>query len=123
MRSRGIVVFYGLFLVNDAEGTVPAGEAEAVEEAGGGGGGLRGVRQGEEVVVVSALAEGEVDEQRAAYDVLGGDEAPVAGVFTVVAVVAEDEVVVVGDDEFAVVDELAHADPPAGVDLGVSGLE
>ena len=52
-----------------------------------------------------------------------GNEAPVAAVFAVVAVVAQDEVVAGGDDEFAVVDERAHADPPVGVDLGVGALE
>ena len=59
-----------------------------------------------------------------ADDFGAGDEAPVAtAVLAVVAVVAEDEVVAGGDDEFAVIDEGVHADPPGGVDVGVGGLE
>ncbi len=67
--------------------------------------------------------EREVDEKRLADDGVVGDEAPVAAVLTVVAVVAEDEVVAGGDDELAVVDEVAHFDPPEGVDVGVGALE
>ena len=67
--------------------------------------------------------ERKVDEHRLADDGVPGDEAPVAAVFAVVAVVAEDEVVAGGDDELVVFDEPAHANPPVRVDLGVGALE
>jgi hypothetical protein len=67
--------------------------------------------------------EREVDDEGFADDGLAGDEAPIAAVFAVVAVVAEDEIVAGGDDELAVVDEGAHLDPPDGVDVGVGALE
>jgi hypothetical protein len=70
-----------------------------------------------------ALPQGKVDQQRATDDVFAGNEAPVAAVFAVVAVIAEDEVVSGWDDEISVVDELAHANPPAGVDGWVGVLE
>ncbi len=69
------------------------------------------------------LLQGEVDDEGFADDGFARDEAPVAAVLAVVAIVAHDEVVAGGDDELAVVDEGAHADPPVGVDLGVGGLE
>jgi hypothetical protein len=110
------------------EGAAPAGEVDyRVDFAGvgaaGGGGGLLGESAAGVSVVGFVLLEGEVDEQRFADDGFAGDEAPVSAVFAVVAVVAEDEVVAGGDDELVVLDEGAHADPPAGVDLGVGALE
>ena len=109
------------------EDAAPAGEVdEGVDLAGAAGArwfsgaGLLG--EGGRVVGL-VLLEGEVDEQGFADDGFARDEAPVAAVFAVVAVVAQDEVVAGGDDEFAVVDEAAHADPPVGVDLGVGALE
>lgn len=64
-----------------------------------------------------------VDDEGFADDGFARDEAPVAAVFAVVAVVAEDEVVARRNDELVVLDEGAHADPPVGVDLGVGALE
>jgi hypothetical protein len=69
------------------------------------------------------LLERKVNEQRLADDGFAGDEAPIAAVLAVVAVVAEDEVVAGRDDELVVFDKEAHADPPVGVDLGVGALE
>jgi hypothetical protein len=108
------------------EDAAPAGEVdEGVNLAGGlaalvFGAGL--LSEGGRVVGF-VLLEREVDEQRFADDGLARDEAPVTAVFAVVAVVAHDEVVAGRDDEVAVVDEAAHADPPVRVDLGVGALE
>src|ERR1700733_1144193 len=109
-------------LANDLEGAAPTGEVdEGVDLAGLMtaliGEGLLG-ESGSIVGVV--LLEREVDEQRLADDGFARDEAPVAAV---VAVIAHDEEVAGRDDELAVVDQRAHADPPAGVDLGISALE
>src|SRR5207237_10716884 len=79
----------------------------------GEGGGVFGV----------VLLKGEVNEHGFADDGFAGNEAPVAAVFAVVAVVSHDEVVAGGNDEFSIVDEGPHADPPVGVDLGVGALE
>ncbi len=110
------------------EGAAPAGEVDygfefaGVRVAGFGGG--VGLGEGGCGCVIGLLRlEGEVDDEGFADDGFAGDEAPVAAVFAVVAVVAEDEVVAGGDDELVVFDEGAHADPPAGVDLGIGGLE
>jgi len=86
------------------------------------GGGV-GLGEGGGCFVGLLRLEGEVDDEGLADDGFARDEAPVATVFAVVAVVAEDEVVTGGDDEIIVFDEGAHADPPAGVDLGIGGLE
>src|SRR5882757_5120149 len=112
-------------LANDLKGATPAGEVDervylACMLAALVGEGFLG--EGGRIVCV-VLLEGEVDEHGFAYNRFPWDETPVAAVFAVVAVVAHDEVVADGDDEFAVVDEGAHADPPAGVDLGVGALE
>src|SRR5258705_6940408 len=112
-------------LANDLKGAAPAGEVDervyfACMLAALVGEGLLGEGGG---VVGVVLLEGEVDEHGFADDGFAGNEAPVAAVFAVVAVVSHDEVVADGDDELAVVDERAHADPPAGVDLGVGALE
>src|ERR1700730_2509034 len=112
-------------LADDLEGAAPASEVdERVDLACGFaalvGEGFLGESGG---VVAVVLLEGEVDEHGFADDGFARNEAPVAAVFAVVAVVAHDEVVADGDDEFAVVDERAHADPPAGVDLGIGALE
>ena len=82
----------------------PAGEVYyGVDFAGvaaaGSGGGLLGESAGGVGVFDFVLLQGEVDEQGFADDGFAWDEAPVAAVFTVVAVVAEDEVVAGGDDE------------------------
>lgn len=112
-------------LANDLKGAAPAGKVhEGVDLARvlaaligegllGEGGGVVGV----------VLLEGEVDEQRLAYDCFVRDETPVAAIFAIVAIVAHDEVIPNRDDEFAVVDERAHSDPPAGIDLRVGALE
>lgn len=118
-------------LADDLEGAAPAGEVDygvyfaGVTASGGGGGlGYAGVVASVAVGVVGFVGlKGEVDEQGFAYDGFAGDEAPVAAVFAVVAVVAEDKVVADGDDELVVFDEGAHADPPVGVDLWVGTLE
>ncbi len=115
-------------LADYLEDAAPAGEVDyRVDFAGvgaaGSGGGLLGQSAVGVGVVGFVLLQGEVDEQRFADDGFAGDEAPVAAVFAVVAVVAEDEVVAGGDDELVVFDEGAHADPPVGVDLGVGALE
>ena len=116
------------WLADDLEGAAPAGEVDyRVDFAGvgsaGSGRGLLGESAAGVSVVGFMLLEGEVDEQRFADDGFAWDEAPVAAVFAVVAIVAEDEVVAGGDDELVVFDEGAHADPPVGVDLGVGALE
>src|ERR1700723_314631 len=112
-------------LANDLEGAAPTGEVDEVLDLAGLitaliGEGLLG-ESGSIVGVV--LLEREVDEQRLADDGFARDEAPVAAVFAVVAIIAHDEEVAGRDDELAVVDQRAHADPPAGVDLGISALE
>lgn len=114
-----------LRLANDLEGAAPAGEVdERVDLAGMLAALIGDSLLGESGCVVAiVLLEGEVDEQRFAYDGFAGNEAPVAAVLAVVAVVAHDEVVADGDDEFAVIDERTHADPPARVDLGVGALQ
>ena len=75
------------------------------------------------ITVGVVLLEGEVNEERFADDGLARNKSPVAAVFAVVAVVAHDEVVAGGDDEVAVFNEGAHANPPVRVDLRVSALE
>src|SRR5882757_10342225 len=112
-------------LANDLKGAAPAGEVDervyfACMLAALVGEGLLGEGGG---IVGVVLLEGEVDEHGFADNRFPRDETPVAAVFAVVAVVAHDEVVAEGDDEFAVVDERAHAYPPAGVDLGIGALE
>ena len=115
-------------LVDDTEGTVPAGEAGEVEEHRGADGWCgrdgrgeagRGGRIGDVGGVRGISAQGEVDEQGRPTMAERGDESPVAAVLAVVAVVAEDEVLAGGDGELAAVDELLHLDPPVGVDVGV----
>ncbi len=115
----------GLGLADDLEDAAPASEVdEGVDFAGvllalvgksllGEGGG----------VVAVMLLEREVDEKGFADDGFAWDKAPVPAVFAVVAVVAHDEVVAGGNDEFAVVDQAAHANPPVRVDLRVGALE
>ena len=115
-----------LDLADDVEDAAPPGEVdEGVDLAGNLAplvfrAGLLG--EGGRVVGF-VLLKGEVDEERFAYYCLARYEAPVAAVFAVVAVVAHDEVVAGRDDEVAVVDKAAHADPPMGVDLGVGALK
>jgi hypothetical protein len=88
--------------------------------AGFGGDGGAGPGAG---LVDTGLLERKIDEEGLADDGVAGDEAPVAAVLAVVAVIAEDEIVVGGDDELAVVDQIAHLDPPDGVDVGIGVLE
>jgi hypothetical protein len=113
---------------HDLEGAAPAGEVDYGFEFAGAGvagfGGCVGLGEGGCRCVIRLLRlEGEVDDEGLADDGLAWDEAPVAAVFAVVAVVAEDEVVANGDDELVVFDQRAHANPPVGVDLGIGGLE
>ncbi len=119
-------VRFGYELADDLEGSAPAGEVdEGVELAvarAAGVGGFGGLGEAAALVGFVGL-EGEVDDEGFADDGFAGNEAPIAAVFAVVAIVAEDEVVAGGDDELVVFDEGAHADPPVGVYLGVGGLE
>ena len=75
------------------------------------------------VVVVAVLLQRKVDEQRLADDGGARNEAPIAAVLAVVAVVAEDEVAVRRDGELAVVDQRLHLNPPVGGDVGVGVLQ
>ncbi len=112
-------------LVDNLEGAAPAGEIDdGFDLAGLTAAGVRGRLLGQGAVVVGImLLEGKVDEQRLADDGLARDEAPVAAVFAVVAVVSKNEVIAGGNDEFVVFDQRAHTDPPMGVYFGVSALE
>ena len=63
---------------------------------------------------------GPVDDYRFADDVFSGNKTPVAAVFGVIAIVAESEVVALGNDEFAV-DGMVAEHGLAGRKLGVFG--
>src|SRR5208337_4036965 len=65
----------------------------------------------------SASVHGPINQQGAANDVLCGNEAPVARVVTVVAVVPEHEVGAFGDNQFVVFHQLLQAQKPFGRDL------
>src|ERR1700761_237772 len=112
---------------DDLEGATPAGEVDygfefAWARVAWFGGGV-GLGEGGGCFVGLLRLEGEVDDEGFADDGFAWDEAPVAAVFAVVAVVAENEVVAGWNDELVVFDERAHADPPVRVDLGIGGLE
>src|ERR1700682_2292488 len=112
---------YWMSLLDQVEGALPAGlvddvdedmthEAEAVADA-------------LFVDLVGGGVEGPVNEHGAAYDVLAGDEAPVAAVEALGAVVAHGEDLAGGDDEVAVFDVAGKLVGPGGGDsvVGAGG--
>src|SRR5271155_1915170 len=64
------------------------------------------------VVLVFGRHERPVNEERSAYDVLAGHEAPVAAIEAVRAVVAHDEVAAVGNNEVTVLDVVGEIERP-----------
>ena len=60
------------------------------------------------------LAHRPVNQQWPTDDVVGRNQPPVAGIVTVVAIVAENEVGAFGDDELAVVNQFLCLDEPLG---------
>src|SRR4051812_30345836 len=67
-------------------------------------------------------AEGEVDDEGPADNILHGHEAPVAAVAAVVAIVSQHKIAACGYDKLAIVDFLAHLHPPMCVHSGI-GVE
>src|SRR6185437_2637702 len=62
----------------------------------------------------------EVDDQRPSNDGAAGNQAPEAGILTVVAVVAKHEVHAGRHHQFAVMGEGLHLAPPVRIDVGVA---
>ena len=58
-----------------------------------------------------------VNQQRAADDVVGGNQSPIARIVAVIAVVAQDEVRTLRDDQLAVFHQFLGLDEPLGCDL------
>jgi hypothetical protein len=88
--------------VDGPEGPVPAGSSEEVGELVQGDADL--LSEACAVNLVFGGFEGPVDDEWAADDIGAGDEAPVAAVEAVGAVVAHDEEAVGRDDEVKAVD-------------------
>src|ERR1700730_11728404 len=99
-------------LLDQVEGALPAGLVEDVDEDVAHE--AEAVADALFVDLVGGGIEGPVDEHGAAYDVLAGDEAPVAADERLGAVVADGEDLAGGDDEVAVFDVAGKLVGPGG---------
>ena len=106
--------------MDGVEEAVPAGAgvevAQGVKHAG------EGSAESAVGVVGGGGADGPVDDHGAAHDGVAIDEAPVAAVEAVVAVVAEGEVVVRRDDQFGADDVVENVVGPFGADAEAEEL-
>ncbi len=68
------------------------------------------------------LMQGEVNEERQPDDIGAGNKAPVATIAAVVAIVAEHEISARGYDQLAILDVVAHLNPPIRIHARV-GVE
>jgi len=103
-----------VMLVDFAEHAAPARARGEVQER------LADAAKGAEKAAVGVVAggglHGPVNDHGAAHDGVAVNEAPVAAVEAAVAIVTHDEVVVFGDDEFAIVHALQNRFRPFGAD-------
>ena len=111
--SRSVIV-----LTHNPEHAIPAGKTDSIV--------CRNFVVSESIILLRFCcrwaAEGEVDDEGSADDILHRNEAPVAAVAAVVAIISEHEIAALGNDQLAIANFLAHLHPPMRIDAGI-GVE